>query len=131
MPGDGIGPEISASVVAIFEAAKVPITWERHNIGTDHVSAGYACLFALGLANVDICCGCTQFERSDLTRSYSIYSEEQNWAQRLDLMHLCVSIESLSERIRSIVRAVEHIRSFCDAYRHRTSVPQSDSTEST
>lgn len=40
MPGDGIGPEIAASVVDIFKAASVPIEWEYHNIGTDHVEAG-------------------------------------------------------------------------------------------
>ena len=28
IPGDGIGPEISQSVVKIFEAAKVPIKFE-------------------------------------------------------------------------------------------------------
>ncbi|KAG7860001.1 hypothetical protein KL919_002706 [Ogataea angusta] len=28
IPGDGIGPEIAASVEAIFKEAKVPITWE-------------------------------------------------------------------------------------------------------
>ena len=31
--GDGIGPEITSAVVEIFEAAKVPITWERINAG--------------------------------------------------------------------------------------------------
>jgi len=31
--GDGIGPEICASVVQIFEAANVPITWERVEAG--------------------------------------------------------------------------------------------------
>lgn len=28
IPGDGIGPEISAAVQKIFAAAKVPIEWE-------------------------------------------------------------------------------------------------------
>uniref|UniRef100_A0A4X2KYS8 Isocitrate dehydrogenase [NAD] subunit, mitochondrial n=1 Tax=Vombatus ursinus TaxID=29139 RepID=A0A4X2KYS8_VOMUR len=32
IPGDGIGPEISASVVKIFEAAKAPIEWEERNV---------------------------------------------------------------------------------------------------
>ena len=32
--GDGIGPEITESVVKIFDAAKVPIKWERGNAGT-------------------------------------------------------------------------------------------------
>ncbi len=40
MPGDGIGPEISASVLAVFEAAGVPINWEIHQIGTHHVKPG-------------------------------------------------------------------------------------------
>ena len=40
MPGDGIGPEISQAVVDIFAAAQVPIDWELHNIGTDHVREG-------------------------------------------------------------------------------------------
>ena len=31
-PGDGIGPEISAAVQKIFEAAKVPVEWEEHII---------------------------------------------------------------------------------------------------
>jgi isocitrate dehydrogenase (NAD+) len=29
IPGDGIGPEISNSVVGVFQAAEVPVTWER------------------------------------------------------------------------------------------------------
>ena len=29
IPGDGIGPEISASVKKIFEAEKVPVVWEE------------------------------------------------------------------------------------------------------
>ncbi|KAJ3040741.1 NAD-dependent isocitrate dehydrogenase [Rhizophlyctis rosea] len=32
IPGDGIGPEISQSVVNIFEAEKVPIVWESVNV---------------------------------------------------------------------------------------------------
>lgn len=31
-PGDGIGPEISNSVIDIFAAAQVPIEWEFHQI---------------------------------------------------------------------------------------------------
>jgi isocitrate dehydrogenase (NAD+) len=30
--GDGIGPEISQSVIEIFKASKVPIEWEEHQI---------------------------------------------------------------------------------------------------
>ncbi|MFC6996690.1 isocitrate/isopropylmalate dehydrogenase family protein [Rufibacter roseus] len=33
IPGDGIGPEITEAVKAIFEAAQVPITWEEENAG--------------------------------------------------------------------------------------------------
>lgn len=33
IPGDGIGPEISAAVVRIFEAAKAPVDFEM--LGTD------------------------------------------------------------------------------------------------
>ncbi|XP_015727988.2 isocitrate dehydrogenase [NAD] subunit alpha, mitochondrial isoform X1 [Coturnix japonica] len=32
IPGDGIGPEISAAVMKIFDAAKVPIQWEERNV---------------------------------------------------------------------------------------------------
>ncbi|EQB78850.1 isocitrate dehydrogenase [NAD] subunit alpha, mitochondrial precursor [Camelus ferus] len=31
-PGDGIGPEISAAVMKIFDAAKAPIQWEERNV---------------------------------------------------------------------------------------------------
>ena len=33
IPGDGIGPEITAAVKDIFAAAGAPITWEEHNAG--------------------------------------------------------------------------------------------------
>ena len=33
-PGNGIGPEISQSVINIFDALKVPIEFERHEIHT-------------------------------------------------------------------------------------------------
>ncbi|KAB0398790.1 hypothetical protein E2I00_014014, partial [Balaenoptera physalus] len=32
IPGDGIGPEISATVMKIFDAAKAPIQWEERNV---------------------------------------------------------------------------------------------------
>lgn len=32
IPGDGIGPEISAAVQQIFAAAKVPIEWESVDV---------------------------------------------------------------------------------------------------
>jgi isocitrate dehydrogenase (NAD+) len=35
LPGDGIGPEIAASVVEILEAAGTPIDWERHEAGEE------------------------------------------------------------------------------------------------
>lgn len=36
--GDGIGPEISDSVIKIFNSAQVPIDWELHQIGNKAVS---------------------------------------------------------------------------------------------
>lgn len=36
--GDGIGPEISESVVNIFKAAEVPIQWEQHEISSRAVN---------------------------------------------------------------------------------------------
>jgi isocitrate dehydrogenase (NAD+) len=33
IPGDGIGPEVTASVVRIFKVAKVDVDWERHDAG--------------------------------------------------------------------------------------------------
>lgn len=39
-PGDGIGPEISEAVMRIFEAAKVPVSWEHHTISTHAVTPG-------------------------------------------------------------------------------------------
>lgn len=38
-PGDGIGPEISQAVMDIFEAAKVPVEWEHHQIHSKSVTA--------------------------------------------------------------------------------------------
>lgn len=32
IPGDGIGPEISESVIRIFQAAKIPIEWEKVDV---------------------------------------------------------------------------------------------------
>ena len=33
IPGDGIGPEVSESVVRIFKAAAIDIDWDRHDAG--------------------------------------------------------------------------------------------------
>src|SRR4051812_4399866 len=33
IPGDGIGPEVTAAVVRIFKVAKVDIEWEQHDAG--------------------------------------------------------------------------------------------------
>jgi isocitrate dehydrogenase (NAD+) len=33
IPGDGIGPEVTAAVVSIIEASGVTVTWERHDAG--------------------------------------------------------------------------------------------------
>src|SRR3990170_5861730 len=35
IPGDGIGPEVTAAVVRIFKAAAVDIDWERHEAGVN------------------------------------------------------------------------------------------------
>src|SRR5260370_26916521 len=35
IPGDGIGPEVSANVVRIVEASGVPIEWETHSAGAE------------------------------------------------------------------------------------------------
>lgn len=39
IPGDGIGPEISAAVQQIFQAANVPIEWESVDVTPVRVSA--------------------------------------------------------------------------------------------
>lgn len=39
-PGHGIGPEISASVQAIFNAADVPIRWDEHHIDIENAKPG-------------------------------------------------------------------------------------------
>lgn len=55
IPGDGIGPEISASVQKIFEVAGVPIQWEIEDVTPVSgqclkiVSVLYCCIFALGV----------------------------------------------------------------------------------
>lgn len=38
LPGDGIGPEVTASVVAILEAAGVDIEWEKHLVGAEAIA---------------------------------------------------------------------------------------------
>ena len=40
IPGDGIGPEVSAAVCRIFAAAKVDIQWLRHDAGLAAVQSG-------------------------------------------------------------------------------------------
>ena len=40
IPGDGIGPEVSAAVCRIFAAAKVDIQWVRHDAGLAAVQGG-------------------------------------------------------------------------------------------
>jgi isocitrate dehydrogenase (NAD+) len=39
IPGDGIGPEITASVKDIFSAVNAPVEWEEHNAGQDALAA--------------------------------------------------------------------------------------------
>ncbi len=43
MPGDGIGPEVTAAVRRIFEAAQAPIRWIEHQAGKTAVEAGGSC----------------------------------------------------------------------------------------
>ncbi len=38
LPGDGIGPEVTASVVAILECSGVDIEWEKHFVGSEAIS---------------------------------------------------------------------------------------------
>lgn len=46
IPGDGIGPEISAAVQQIFQAANVPIEWESVDVTPVRVG------FSLKILNV-------------------------------------------------------------------------------
>jgi isocitrate dehydrogenase (NAD+) len=39
IPGDGIGPEVTAAVTAIIDAAGVNVVWERHDAGVPAVAA--------------------------------------------------------------------------------------------
>lgn len=41
IPGDGIGPEISAAVQQIFKAANVPLEWETVDVTPVRVSLHY------------------------------------------------------------------------------------------
>ena len=38
MPGDGIGPEITETVINILNSLKIPIEWEHHKIHTHSVT---------------------------------------------------------------------------------------------
>ncbi len=38
LPGDGIGPEVTASVVAIIECASVDVEWEKYFVGSEAIS---------------------------------------------------------------------------------------------
>ncbi len=38
LPGDGIGPEVTAAVVAIIECAGVDVEWERYFVGSEAIS---------------------------------------------------------------------------------------------
>jgi isocitrate dehydrogenase (NAD+) len=44
IPGDGIGPEVSEAVQAIFEAARAPITFEEHRAGESALNGPEAAL---------------------------------------------------------------------------------------
>lgn len=47
IPGDGIGPEISAAVQKIFAAANVPIEWESVDVTPVKVRACYLIILKL------------------------------------------------------------------------------------
>ncbi len=38
LPGDGIGPEVTASVVSIVECAGVDVEWEKYSVGSEAMS---------------------------------------------------------------------------------------------
>jgi isocitrate dehydrogenase (NAD+) len=38
LPGDGIGPEVTAAVVAIIECAGVEIEWEKYSVGAEAIA---------------------------------------------------------------------------------------------
>src|ERR1043165_6244758 len=38
LPGDGIGPEVTAAVVSIIECAGVDVEWEEYFVGSDAIS---------------------------------------------------------------------------------------------
>src|SRR5437660_9892951 len=38
LPGDGIGPEVSAAVVSIIECAGVDVEWEKYFVGAEALS---------------------------------------------------------------------------------------------
>ena len=40
IPGDGIGPEVTAAVRRVLEVAGAPITWEEHQAGVTALRAG-------------------------------------------------------------------------------------------
>jgi isocitrate dehydrogenase (NAD+) len=40
LPGDGIGPEVTAAVKRVFEAAGAPVSWEEHQVGLVALAAG-------------------------------------------------------------------------------------------
>jgi len=45
IPGDGIGPEITDAVVGVFQAADVPIVWERFDDTYEEASSNYETYF--------------------------------------------------------------------------------------
>ena len=52
VPGDGIGPEITAAVVEILEAAGAPLAWERHDAGEVPIRATGEALPPVVLASI-------------------------------------------------------------------------------
>lgn len=50
IPGDGIGPEISAAVQQIFQAANVPIEWE--SVDVTPVRVGFSLKILINWSNI-------------------------------------------------------------------------------
>ena len=52
LPGDGIGPEITAAVTTILEAAGASLVWERHDAGEESIKVSGTPLPPATLASI-------------------------------------------------------------------------------
>lgn len=80
IPGDGIGPEISAAVQKIFVAAKVPIEWESVDVTPVRVSS-FSPVFLLFLVYCGVTLG-TRWEIRYTTKCNRFCQSQQDWTQR-------------------------------------------------